>query len=317
MQRLPPAPAPKFGYYDKLSPERRRFIDEYLIDLNASAAALRAGYTNYQSGFQLLNTPDVQKAISERRELVANERGLNGSLFVLGKLWDVATADPRELAEVRRVPCRFCWGINGGYQFTKSEMDRLVRAYEYGSAKQPFTALWPTGPAERAAYVAGAHKIAFDPQGGDGYTTQRDANPACAECGGIGITLHYVGDTRKLSDKGRQLYRGLKVGNNKIEVLMADQDAAMMALAKHYRVATERRDVFLRTINPNDLTNDELLQAIAELQAIDLEREDFKTIEITNPSEPGVPADVKRRRRQASMARASEARRRMGNHRPR
>ncbi|MDP7241770.1 MAG: terminase small subunit [Rhodospirillales bacterium] len=30
----------------KLSPKQQRFVDEYLIDLNATQAAIRAGYSN-------------------------------------------------------------------------------------------------------------------------------------------------------------------------------------------------------------------------------------------------------------------------------
>jgi phage terminase small subunit len=50
-----------------LSPKQRRFVDEYLIDLNASAAALRAGYSPKSSrdiGQQLLAKTHVTTAIA-------------------------------------------------------------------------------------------------------------------------------------------------------------------------------------------------------------------------------------------------------------
>ena len=40
----PRLPAPEFGHYDMLLPMQRVFVDEYLTDLNARGAALRAGY---------------------------------------------------------------------------------------------------------------------------------------------------------------------------------------------------------------------------------------------------------------------------------
>lgn len=51
----------------ELTPRQRRFVDEYLIDLNATAAARRAGYAEKwagSQGFQLLQKPHVAAAIA-------------------------------------------------------------------------------------------------------------------------------------------------------------------------------------------------------------------------------------------------------------
>lgn len=53
----------------KLTEKQKRFIDEYLIDLNATAAAIRAGYsekTANEIGSQNLVKLSIQKAIAER-----------------------------------------------------------------------------------------------------------------------------------------------------------------------------------------------------------------------------------------------------------
>ena len=53
----------------KLTARQRRFVDEYLIDLNATQAAIRAGYslkTAGQIGEQNLRKLEIQKFISER-----------------------------------------------------------------------------------------------------------------------------------------------------------------------------------------------------------------------------------------------------------
>jgi phage terminase small subunit len=55
----------------KLSPKQARFVEEYLIDLNASAAARRAGYsprTAGQTGFDLLKKPEIQAAIQDAKQ---------------------------------------------------------------------------------------------------------------------------------------------------------------------------------------------------------------------------------------------------------
>ena len=79
----------------ELTPKQARFVEEYLVDLNATAAARRAGYSNRghvanQNGYELLKRPLVQAAISKAQakrserteldqdwiiaELVANEQ---------------------------------------------------------------------------------------------------------------------------------------------------------------------------------------------------------------------------------------------------
>ena len=53
-----------------LTQKQQRFVDEYLVDLNATQAAIRAGYsqtTAGQQGFELLKKPEIQSAITERR----------------------------------------------------------------------------------------------------------------------------------------------------------------------------------------------------------------------------------------------------------
>ena len=64
-----------------MTPKKQLFADEYLIDLNATRAAKRAGYsekTAYSSGQRLLKDVDVSAYISQRMaekeaELIANQ----------------------------------------------------------------------------------------------------------------------------------------------------------------------------------------------------------------------------------------------------
>lgn len=55
----------------ELTPRQSRFVDEYLIDLNATQAAIRAGYsekTAYSQGQRLLKKAEVQEAIAEAQK---------------------------------------------------------------------------------------------------------------------------------------------------------------------------------------------------------------------------------------------------------
>jgi phage terminase small subunit len=55
---------------EQLTPKQQRFVDEYLVDFNASEAAKRAGYSPrsaHVQGCQLLKNPKVSRAILKRR----------------------------------------------------------------------------------------------------------------------------------------------------------------------------------------------------------------------------------------------------------
>lgn len=55
----------------KLTPKQTAFVQEYLIDLNATQAAIRAGYsekTSYSIGQENLNKPEIQEAVQKAME---------------------------------------------------------------------------------------------------------------------------------------------------------------------------------------------------------------------------------------------------------
>ncbi len=64
----------------KLTEKQQRFVDEYLIDLNATQAAVRAGYsvkTADKQGYQLLEKTRVSEAISEKMAERSRRIGVN------------------------------------------------------------------------------------------------------------------------------------------------------------------------------------------------------------------------------------------------
>ena len=75
-----------------LTPKQQRFVEEYLIDLNATQAARRAGYsekTARQIGTENLAKPAVQDAIATGRAALAQSAGVSAE-YVLGRLKDEA-----------------------------------------------------------------------------------------------------------------------------------------------------------------------------------------------------------------------------------
>ena len=64
----------------KLTEKQQRFVDEYLIDLNATQAAIRAGYsvkTADQQGSRMLANVKVQQAIAEHMAERSRRTGVN------------------------------------------------------------------------------------------------------------------------------------------------------------------------------------------------------------------------------------------------
>lgn len=54
-----------------MTPKQQRFVDEYLIDLNATQAAIRAGYSKHTAksiGQENLTKPDIAHAIAEAQQ---------------------------------------------------------------------------------------------------------------------------------------------------------------------------------------------------------------------------------------------------------
>jgi phage terminase small subunit len=84
-----------------LTPKQERFVDEYLIDLNATQAAIRAGFsakTAEQIGHQLLQKTSVAEAVARAKAERSARIGLTADR-VLEELAAVAFARMPEYAE--------------------------------------------------------------------------------------------------------------------------------------------------------------------------------------------------------------------------
>lgn len=83
-----------------LNPKQKRFCDEYLVDMNATQAAIRSGYSKHTAksqGQRLLTKVDVQDFIGKRYQgLVKKGKILTPEEVLEGYTRD-ATFDPRKL----------------------------------------------------------------------------------------------------------------------------------------------------------------------------------------------------------------------------
>lgn len=80
-----------------LNPKQRRFVAEYLVDLNATEAAKRCGYsprTARSQGSALLTIPDISDAIADAQKKQLSKADLSAAR-VLEELRRLAFADTR------------------------------------------------------------------------------------------------------------------------------------------------------------------------------------------------------------------------------
>ena len=81
-----------------LTAKQRRFIDEYMVDMNGAAAAVRAGYSRKTSraiACELLTKPDIQAGLQSRGAALARELEITRAGVVKGFMdaFEMARAD--------------------------------------------------------------------------------------------------------------------------------------------------------------------------------------------------------------------------------
>jgi len=86
----------------KITPKQQRFVDEYLIDLNATQAAIRAGYSPRSAesqGSRLSKNRKVRAHIDERMAELSRRTGVNQER-IMRELARIAFLDPTRLANM-------------------------------------------------------------------------------------------------------------------------------------------------------------------------------------------------------------------------
>ncbi|WP_051257065.1 terminase small subunit [Brevundimonas aveniformis] len=222
--------APPLPDLAALSIKQRLFVLEYLKDLNATQAAIRAGYslkTAYSQGQRLLKNVEVSTVIA-RLAREREERIIGEADDVLRRLWQQFQADPREVVTVRRDACRFCHGERHKYQFTQPEWDLALEAHEgeLESARREGLdrARWPVPP---------------NPRGGVGFDPRKRPAGDCPGCHGRGVAVLWLADLDDLSPGASRLVAGVKQTRDGIEVKLVDQMKVTELLARHHGLTRE------------------------------------------------------------------------------
>jgi len=204
-----------------LSRKQKAFVTEYLVDLNATQAAVRAGYsakTAFTIGSENLRKPLIQSAIQEAMAKREERTEITQDL-VLKEWLELYRLDVNDLVEYRRNNCRFCWGIDHEYQWTPNEYKQACLKAETEKQNPPSSA------------------------GGIDFNLNRTANPECPECGGEGKGRIIVKDTRNLPPAARKIYNGVQLSKDGLKVLLLDRDKALDNVARHLGMFKDKLEI--------------------------------------------------------------------------
>lgn len=229
-----PASAPEV-----LTEKAQRFVDEYIIDLNGTQAAIRAGYSTRSAkaiAAENLTKPVIVAAIQAAMDARAERTQITADQ-VLKRWHQIAFADVNDLIEYRRVCCRHCHGVGHQYQWVdEAEYQRVLACIVADADKD--------GPPPALPTV----------EGGFGFNPKADPHEGCPECHGEGHGAPHIHDTRKLKPGARALYAGVKITKDGIEVKMQDQGKALENIARHLKMFVDKTELTVIT----DLSDDDL-----------------------------------------------------------
>lgn len=206
---------------ESLTPKQEAFIDELLADeqMNATAAYLRVFKCSQKAAesgaSRLLSQAKIKKGLMVARERLQQASGVT-AVKVLQQWWQIATADPNELMQLRRGCCRHCYGDDFAFQWRNEAEFQRALAKALAEAKE--SERKPNLPTD---------------EGGYGYDPGEPPNPECPVCDGDGHSRVHINDTRHLTGAARRLYAGIKQTQHGIEVKTRDQDAALQNIARH------------------------------------------------------------------------------------
>lgn len=251
----------KREHFAQLVVKGETYVEAYRQSFNTKMDRQAMGI----AGHRLANLPDVAARIAELKAEIAERVIKEVSLDQAGlvkHLIEIATADPNEIMQYRRVNCRHCGGIDFNYQWRHRG--------EYVQAIDKWT------EAEEAFHKRYPGKRFKDPKpsdaGGFGWKSNGDINPDCPECEGEGIQEPFFADTRKLTGAARRLYAGVKLTKNGVEILTHSQDGARKMLGEHYGMFKTVVDSKVTSQNTNvnvnasgePLSREELLAVLKE-----------------------------------------------------
>jgi phage terminase small subunit len=171
----------------------------------------------------------VARRIDELRKAAGDTFKME-AMDVFNQWVQIVTADPADLVRYRRVCCRYCHGVDGGYQWIDENEYALAVARAMDSKK---------APPELA--------------GGYGFLSNKPPHPDCKQCAGEGFGDVLITPTDELPPQAKLLYAGLRKSREGVQVLMRDQDDALRNIARF--LGMTKQEIKLTTPNNQPLVS--------------------------------------------------------------
>jgi hypothetical protein len=166
------------------------------------------GGTANSNASRMLRNARVSRAVRWLRDRRQQRLALTET-EIIHQLSSIASMDPNDISQLRRVNCRYCWGDDHHYQWR--DIDEHQKACKIAlKDEKP-----PPGMA-----------------GGIGFVESAVPNEDCPRCGGEGTMQTFWADTTMLDGPARWGYLGVKETMNGLEIKMASPEAARRELLR-------------------------------------------------------------------------------------
>lgn len=125
-----------------LTAKQQRFVEEYILDLNATQAAIRAGYserTAGRTGHENLKKPEIEAAIQDRMHERSEKTGVDAQ-YVLNRLHEIDQLDIADLLDdtgkvkpVKQWPKAWRTSISGLdiHELVMGDIETIVRKVKW------------------------------------------------------------------------------------------------------------------------------------------------------------------------------------------
>lgn len=207
--------------FDLLNEQQQKLVLAYLKTGNKSEAKRIAGMEYGRDPFKSVN---VRRAVNEGMRPKFDKAGISFEKH-LEYVASIAYGDPSEIAEIVKVNCRFCHGVNHEYQFKDSEYADLLEK----DMKEFMKVNNIVGRATKQTLIEEYGYQPLPTKGGLGFNSFNEPDAMCPECYGEGqdqIVVHPSATTHPL-------FAGVSYDkNNNLIVKFRNQDAALEHMSR-------------------------------------------------------------------------------------
>ncbi|SFM41208.1 terminase small subunit [Pelosinus propionicus] len=115
----------------KLTPKQERFVEEYLIDLNATQAAIRAGYSSHtanEQGARLLTNVSIRACVDKAKAERSKRTGINQDL-ILQEIARIARVNIMDIVNPETAEIKSCASVDDTAAIASIKVKKVPTEY--------------------------------------------------------------------------------------------------------------------------------------------------------------------------------------------